>query len=119
LADLYTKIQGDPNFIPDKIEVTEDLELLLVQIEMILFTRQQDVLGVPGFGGDLEDIIFSTNVSASSIENIVTNQIMEFIPLANTYNVNVSCEFYKGVDRDTGVLDIVVDGTSILGLLFA
>jgi hypothetical protein len=45
MADLYTRIEGDPSFIPDKIEITEDLELILMQLEMILFTRQHDVLG--------------------------------------------------------------------------
>jgi hypothetical protein len=119
MADIYTRIQGDPNFAPDKIEITEDLELLLMQIEMILFTRQHDVLGDLGFGGDLEDLVFSTNISGSSIENIINTQIMEYIPLANTYTVDVSCEFYKGVDRDTAVLDIIVDGATVMGLLFA
>lgn len=119
MADIYTRIQGDPNFSPDKIEITEDIELMLMQIEMILFTRQHDVLGELGFGGDLEDLIFSTTMSGSSIENVIRSQITEYVPLANTYSVDVSCEFYKGVDRDTAVLDILIDGTSVIGMLFA
>jgi hypothetical protein len=119
MADIYTRIQGDPNFVPDKIEITEDLEYMLIQIELILFTRQQDVLGEPGFGGDLEDLIFSTNMSGSLIEGVIRDQITQYIPLANTYNVDTKCEFYKGVDRDTAVLDISIDGTTAIGLLFA
>jgi hypothetical protein len=119
MADLYTRIEGDPSFIPDKIEITEDLELILMQLEMILFTRQHDVLGESRLGADLDDLIFSTNISGSSIENIVTSQIIEYIPLANTYNIQVSCDFYKGVDRDTAVLDILIDGTVVIGMLFS
>lgn len=119
MADIYTRIPGDPNFVPDKIEIVDDLEFILIQLELILFTRKHDVLGEMGFGGDLEDLIFTTNLSASYIENIIREQITQYIPLANTYNIDVSCEFYKGVEKDTAVLDITVDGTTIIGLLFA
>ena len=119
MADIYTRIPGDPNFVENKIEITEDLEFILMQLELILFTRQHDVLGDLGFGGDLEDLIFTTTLSGSHIENVIRNQITEYIPLANTYNIDVSCEFYKGVDRDSAVLDITVDGRTAIGLLFA
>ena len=36
MADIYTKIEGDPGFVRDRIEITEDLDYLLTQIEMIL-----------------------------------------------------------------------------------
>lgn len=119
MADIYTRIEGDPNFIPNKIEITEDLEYLLIQLEMILFTRRGDVLGDDNFGASLDDLIFSTNLSGAAIENIVREQIRSYIPLANTYNVDTRCEFYKGVEKDTAILDIVVDGTTIIGMTFA
>jgi phage baseplate assembly protein W len=119
LADIYTRIDGDPNFILDKIEITEDLEYLIIQIEMILFTRRGDVLGDDNFGASLDDLIFSTNLSGSAIENVVRDQIKAYIPLANTYNVDTRCEFYKGVEKDTAILDITVDGTTIIGMTFA
>ena len=119
MADIYTRIPGDPNYVPNKIEITEDLEFILIQLELILFTRQHDVLGDLGFGGDLEDLIFTTNLSGAQIENVIRKQVTEYIPLANTYSIDVSCEFYKGVERDTAVLDITVDGRTAIGLLFA
>jgi hypothetical protein len=119
LADIYTRIEGDPSFVPDKIEITENLEYLVIQIEMILFTRRGDVLGDDGFGASLDDLIFSTNLSGSAIENIVRDQIKSYVPLANTYNVDTRCEFYKGVEKDTAVLDIVIDGTTVIGMTFA
>jgi len=120
MADIYTKIEGDPGFVRDRIEITEDLDYLLTQIEMILFTSSGEVLGDSRLGADLDNIIFSTNLSAGSIESVVRDQINTYCQLlANTYNVETSCEFYKGVDRDTAVLDITVDGRTAIGLLFA
>jgi hypothetical protein len=120
MADIYTKIEGDPGFVRDKIEITEELEYLTTQIEMILFTRSGDVLGDNRFGASLDDLIFTTNLSASAIETVVRDQITTYCQLlANTYNVDTKCSFYKGVDRDTAVLDITVDGRTAIGLLFA
>jgi hypothetical protein len=119
MADLYTKIQDDPGFIKDKIETGNDFEYLLTQIEMILFTQKTEVLGSHGFGSDLETLIFETNLSASTIENVIIEQIRAYCDLANTYNVQAVCQFYKGVDRDLAVLDISIDGRTIIGMTFA
>jgi phage baseplate assembly protein W len=119
LADIYTRIEGDPNFVPDRIEITEELEYLIIQIEMILFTRRGEVLGDDNFGASLDDLIFSTNLSGAAIENIVRDQINSYVPLANTYNVDTRCEFYKGVEKDTAVLDIVINNTVVIGMTFA
>ncbi len=120
MADIYTRIEGDPGFVRDKIEITEDLDYLLTQIEVILFTEPTEVLGDKMLGADLEKLIFSTNVSAGTIEDAIRNQIKIYCnALANTYNVDTKCEFYKGVDRDTAVLDITIDGRTAVGLLFS
>ncbi len=120
MADIYTRIEGDPGYVRDRIEITEDLEYLLTQIEVILFTEPTEVLGDKMLGADLEKLIFSTNVSAGTIEDVIRNQIkMYCMDLSNTYNVDTRCAFYKGVDKDTAVLDITIDGTTAIGLMFA
>jgi hypothetical protein len=120
MADIYTKIEGDPGFERNRIETTEELDYLLTQIEVILFTRSGDVLGDPGLGADLDNLIFSTNLSASSIEAVVMNQINNYSRLlANKYLVDARCNFYKQTDRDVGVLDITINGAVAVGLVFA
>lgn len=120
MADIYTKIEGDPGFVNDKIEVLGDLELLLTQIEVILFTRRTDVLGEPYIGANLDDLVFSTNMSASTIESLVNTQIEQYSRmLANRYNVDCSCKFYKDGSRDLAVLDIVINGQTYMGMVFA
>lgn len=118
MADLYTRIQGDPSFIIDKIEIVTELEYLLIQIETILFTNKTEVLGSHLFGADLERMIFETNLSGSIIENIVNEQIRTYCDLASKYNTDVNCIFLKGTERDIALLDIVVDGRSVIGLTF-
>lgn len=120
MADIYTRIEGDPGFVEDKIEILGDLELLLTQIEVILFTRRTDVLGEPYIGANLDDMIFSTNMSASTIENMVSTQIEQYTRmLSNKYNVQTSCKFYKDGSRDLAVLDIIINGQTYIGFVFA
>lgn len=118
MADLYTKIDGDPGFVEDKIEINTDLDYLLAQIEVILFTEKYEVLGAHQLGADLGRMIFETNISASMIEEIITEQIRSYCPLSNTYNVKASCNFFKGVERDVALLDIIVNNTLVMGMTF-
>ena len=119
MADLYTKIEGDPGFTEDKIEITTDLEYLLAQIEIILFTEKTEILGSHLLGADLNRMIFETNISASMIEEIITEQIRSYCPLSNTYNVKASCNFFKGVERDVALLDIIINDNLVMGMTFA
>lgn len=113
------KIDGDPGYNPGIIEVQDELEILLGQIEMLLFTRQGDVLGAETLGINLEDLIFSLTVSSGVIETSIYNQIQNYCPLANKFKVDVNVRFFKGTERDIGVVDIMVNGARKTGLILS
>ena len=117
MADFYLKIQGDPSFEPRLLEIDDDLEILLNQIEMILFTRQGDVLGDEVFGSNIEDLIYSTRASAGLIETAIYNQISRYCPLARKYTTEVDVRFFEGAERDIAVVDVVVNGERKTGLV--
>src|SRR5690554_5255509 len=119
MADLYIRIDGDPGFNPGIIEVDDEVQILLGQIEMLLFTRQGDVLGAETLGTNIEDLIFSLTVSAGVIETAIYNQIQHYCPLANKFRVDVNVRFFKGTERDIGVVDILVDGARKTGLVLS
>jgi hypothetical protein len=119
MTDLYTKIEGDPGFVNNVIEVNTDLDFLLTQIEVILFTEKTEVMGSNLLGANLSTMIFQTNVSASMIEEIVNEQIRSYCPLSNTYNVKTQCQFFKGIERDIALLDIIINDSVSVGVTFA
>jgi len=115
--DIYTRIYGDVNFNPRQVEVNEELLELLIQIEMLFFTKKREVLGQHSLGMNLEELIYTLNASASNIEQLVDTQIKQYCPLASKYNIKVSCNFSKGTTRDIGVIDIYVDNRLLLGII--
>ena len=119
MADIYSKISGDPKFFPNILEIDDELEILLNQIEMILFTRKGDVLGDEFFGANLEDIIYNTSATAGTIETAIYNQIQQYCTLSRIYNVSVNVRFFEGTERDIGVVDILVNGERKTGLVLA
>lgn len=115
--DLYLRIEGDPNYEPNQIEVQDEVVILLQQIEMVLFTDKGDILGSPNLGVDLERLLYSLTVSEGVIRSAIYNQIVNYCPLARKYKVDVSVKIYKGTARDIGVVDILIDGANRTGLV--
>ena len=104
--DIYIKTDGDPNFNPNTIELFDDLEIMIQQIEVLLFTRRGDVLSEDKMGIDLESLIYTLNASKQNIETAITDQINTFVPLAAQYKVRVVIKFYRGTIRDIATINI-------------
>jgi hypothetical protein len=117
--DLYTRIEGDPNFEPNQLEVQDEVVVLLQQIEMVLFTTRGDILGAPNLGVDLERLLYSLTVSEGVIRSAIYKQIENYCPLARKYKVDISVKIYKGTERDIGVVDIIVDGARKTGIIIS
>ena len=114
---MYLKVEGDPQFTPGLLEVNDEVEILLNQIEMLLFTRQGDVLGEEFLGSNIEDLIYSTKASGGLIETAIYNQIQRYCALARTYKTEVNVRFFEGAERDIAVVDIIVNGERLTGLV--
>ena len=96
---------SDPLYTADTLEINNELEAVLGQIRMLLFTKPGDVIGMLNFGIDLESKVFSTNVSNSMVENLVRSDIYAQCPLAESFNVDVKVSFFAGVSSDTCLID--------------
>ena len=59
IKEIYSRDIDAPKYNDDVIEVTDELQQLILKIENCLFTRQGDVLGSPNMGCNLDDLIFS------------------------------------------------------------
>ena len=114
--EFYIKAQGDPGFDPTEMENYSELSRLLTQIETVIFTRKGDVLGNPDFGANLEDYVYSLSYNDYLLKKVVAEQIFQFCPLAQKFNVTVDVDFTKEVDRHAVFIDIRVDNRYQVGV---
>jgi hypothetical protein len=70
--EIYTRNEESPNFFSNILEISDEISFVILQIENILFTKKNEVLGNHEFGIDLEEMIFSLNLN----EIIIKNKIM-------------------------------------------
>lgn len=114
--EFYIRTQGDPNFNPASIDVESELGMALMQLETILFTKRGEVMGDPGFGVNLEDLIYSLNYNEDEIKSTIQQQIEIYSPLVQKYNPQILVSFYKGSVRDIAQIDIELDGAYRVGV---
>lgn len=119
IRDFYTKSIDSPNFDDTRIEVNDELSLLIIKIENILFTKPGSVLGDFNYGVDLDGLIFSLVLSESTISRRIENQIATYCLNGNSrYNVGVNVEFFSTPERNGAIIDININNKKVLGILF-
>lgn len=108
---------SDPLYNSGVFDVSNEIEVLLGQIRMILYTKPGEVIHGLSFGINLESYIFSFNVSNAQLERVITKQIFENCPLASKYDVSVKASFFYGSTRDLCLIDIFIDAIKYIGIL--
>ena len=108
---------SDPLYTENVLEQSSNLETLLAEIRMIMFTKQGDVLGSYNFGYNLEDYLFLFNLNESDLRSRLVEMIFYYCPDAKNYSVDISVQFFKGTIRDICLIDIFVDGQKSMGVL--
>ena len=115
-VDIYLRIPTDPNYDPTQLEVDDDLFNFMQAIEMILTKRKGEVLGDPEFGANIEDFLWSSYNSAK-IKNIIGEQIGMYAgEFAYRIPYDIDVNFVKGDITDSILVDIIIDGTKVLGI---
>lgn len=107
--EFYIKSSDDPNFDPTKLQSTSEIAQLLAQLEVVLFTNKTEVLGAPGFGCGIENMIFELNYNTSQLKGEIDRQIQKYVPLAKKHNVTTTVEFLSGTARDAIFIDVIID----------
>lgn len=115
--DIYNRDDKVRKYDPTVLEVSDDLSFLLLQIEMLLFTKPGEVIGSNKMGINLESLLFSLNVSQSQIIQKINNQILTYCPLAHNYSVNADVNFIKEYNRDIAIVDIIINDERLLSVL--
>jgi len=114
--ELYIKTPEDPNFDPLQVDIEDEVQQLITQIETILFTSKQEVLGAPTFGVNLEDLIYSFHFNEYEIKRNIDEQLRDFCPLADKYETRVEVEFIRGEERDAANVSIIINNKYAVGV---
>ena len=91
--DFYIEYPGHPNYNPVRIVEDDIIRVIIQKYEMILFTNQGEVLGEPDFGGNLEELLYETKVSAEFVERQLNEQILRYIPEISKVNYKLEVVF--------------------------
>lgn len=119
ILDIYSRNATENKFSPNIIEVTDELSQLILKIENVLFSRKGEVLGVPDFGCNLDDLIFSLVLNESVIQQRITSQIQSYCLLDDAkFGINVSVSFFQTEGRSGALVDIFINETRVIGALF-
>lgn len=115
--ELYTRSPSDPNYKQDTLETTDEIEALLGQLRMIMFTNRGEIIGAPDFGINLEETLFSLDFNEYAIRSALHDQVMMFCPMAEKYSVRFDVKFARGTIRDICLIDTYLNGEKAFGVL--
>jgi hypothetical protein len=119
IRDIYSRDIESTNYNDSTLEVSDTLSQLILKIENCLFTRKGDVLGAPGMGANLNDLIFSLVLNENTIQNQINNQITAYcLPNIAGFTVNCTVSFFSTAERDGAFVDIFVNEQRVIGALF-
>lgn len=116
-VDIYLRLPNDPNYNANYLEVQEEVSNFVQRIEMILTTVPGEVLGEPDFGVNLESFLWNPYITVGSIRNEINRQVRRYLPTSNGLLFDIDVKFIKGEISDSILIDIVVDGNPVLGIV--
>jgi hypothetical protein len=119
LHDIYSRGVAENKYNPNIVEVTDELSQLILKIENVLFTRKGEVLGVPDFGCNLDDLVFSLVLNEAVIQQRISSQIQAYCLLDDTkFGIDVRVSFFQTEGRNGALVDIFINDTRVIGALF-
>ena len=78
-TDFYILYPGLPRFKDTQIIEDDVVAVIIQKWLMICFTNKGDVFGEPNFGGNLTELLHETRLSETSIEEDLTQQLLDYV----------------------------------------
>jgi len=112
MVEIYNKDPEDFNYKENILEITNPADICVGQLKMMLITNRGEVLGDPKFGLNLEDLVFSLDLSETSLRERINEHLRIYVPLFSQLNGYFDLKFYQGTNRDIAYLDFYIPGLS-------
>ena len=114
MIEIYNRDPGDYGYKKDILETTDPIEICIGQLKMLLLTNKGEVLGDPGFGIGLDDLVFNLELSEVSIQKEINFQIQTYCTLFYDLGGYFKLEFFQGTLRDIANIYFFIPGYSNL-----
>ena len=114
MIEIYNRDPGDYGYQRDILETTDPIEICIGQLKMLLLTNKGEVLGDPGFGIGLDDLVFNLELSEVSIQKEINFQIQTYCTLFYDLGGYFKLEFFQGTLRDIANIYFFIPGYSNL-----
>lgn len=109
IRDFYIRESTDPAFQPNQLEVYDDLESMLQQIRMTLFTQKGEVLGEPDFGLDVEKYLFEFSIDPFSLTREAAAQINTYVGETRKRPISVKPAKYSDDRAGREIFVLLID----------
>lgn len=93
--DFYIGYPEHPQYKQNEIIEDDIIRVIIQKYEVIIFTNKGEVMGQPGLGANLYEILHETRISAESVENLIKNQIQNYIAELNDVPYELDVEFFE------------------------
>ena len=111
VKEIYIRTPNDPNFVPNIIDYSNEVESTLSQLKMILGTNKGDVLGTYDFGLDLNYLVFGTKLPKEEIRQRLLDQIVSYGNISKNISLDIDINFgQSGYGYDYAIIDIIING---------
>jgi hypothetical protein len=73
----------DPSFNKfNDVELVEDdlIRIIIQKYQVLVYTTKGDVMGDSNIGTDLPQLLYQTKLSAQSVQDVINEQIITYIP---------------------------------------
>lgn len=117
IRDIYCIPETETRYKENVVELTSNIDVIIQQIDLLLFTNKGDVLMMPEFGCNLEQYLFETTWNQMAIKEMVMNQIRTFIPLDGTILVDVDVSFHTWEYNVAMVVDLKINNKKVASYL--
>ena len=109
--DFYMRTESDPNFVPDQIEVYDEIESCVNQVRMTLLTNKGEVLGEPDFGLEVTKYLFDFEIDPFNLADGANAQIQKYVSESRKRKVTAKPSYVTDEkERKTYILQIAIDG---------
>lgn len=118
VKEIYIRTPEDPNFVPNVLEYSDEVEETISQLRVLLGTKNGEVLGTYNYGIDLDYLVFNTRQAADGIKEKIKEQILSYVHISPNLSVDVDVNFgQSGYGYDYAVIDISINGIKAIGFL--
>ncbi len=105
-TDFYIRYPGHPSFSDTDLIEDDIVRVIVMKVEMLLFTSKGEVIGDPNFGADLDRLLFETKVSADYVKKNIVEQLVTYIPELNGIEYSLDVQFTQNPENYSDMMFI-------------